>query len=73
MFLISYDVYNVPILFRDFSVMNKTVQLAKSNGVRVGAHPSLPDLQGFGRREMAMEPVPKYSLPFDSGGRLKIS
>ncbi|RDB19015.1 Lactam utilization protein lamB [Hypsizygus marmoreus] len=40
----------------DFSVMNKTVSLAKLNGVRVGAHPSLPDLQGFGRREMAIEP-----------------
>lgn len=52
-------------LSSDFSVMNKTVQLAKSNGVLVGAHPSLPDLQGFGRREMAIEPVPKCSLPFD--------
>jgi len=40
----------------DFSVMNKTVLLAKSNGVLVGAHPSLPDRQGFGRREMAMDP-----------------
>ncbi|KAG1782135.1 lamb YcsF family protein [Suillus placidus] len=40
----------------DFSVMNKTVALAKSNNVLVGAHPSLPDLQGFGRREMAIEP-----------------
>lgn len=37
--------------------MNKTVSLAKANGVLVGAHPSLPDRQGFGRREMAMEPV----------------
>lgn len=37
--------------------MNKTVELAKLNGVAVGAHPSLPDLQGFGRREMAIEPV----------------
>ena len=37
--------------------MNKTVLLAKANGVTVGAHPSLPDLQGFGRREMAIEPV----------------
>lgn len=44
-------------LFRDFSIMNKTVLLAKQNGVAVGAHPSLPDLQGFGRREMAIEPV----------------
>ncbi|CAA7263886.1 unnamed protein product [Cyclocybe aegerita] len=40
----------------DFSVMNKTVQLAKNNGISIGAHPSLPDLQGFGRREMAIEP-----------------
>ncbi|KAJ3520678.1 hypothetical protein NM688_g9129 [Phlebia brevispora] len=40
----------------DFSIMDKTVRLAKENGVRVGAHPSLPDRQGFGRREMAMEP-----------------
>ncbi|SMF56645.1 UPF0271 protein [Tistlia consotensis] len=36
----------------DFNHMRKTVQLAKKFGVRVGAHPSLPDLQGFGRREM---------------------
>jgi 5-oxoprolinase (ATP-hydrolysing) subunit A len=40
----------------DPSVMHKTVRLAKQHGVKVGAHPSLPDLQGFGRREMKMEP-----------------
>lgn len=38
----------------DFNHMRKTVQLARRHGVKVGAHPSLPDLQGFGRREMAM-------------------
>jgi UPF0271 protein len=38
----------------DFSHMRATVQLAKRHGVGVGAHPSLPDLQGFGRREMKM-------------------
>lgn len=32
--------------------MRKTVALAKSHGVKVGAHFSLPDLPGFGRREM---------------------
>jgi UPF0271 protein len=32
--------------------MRATVRLAKAHKVRVGAHPSLPDLQGFGRREM---------------------
>jgi len=40
----------------DFTIMNETVKLAKDNGVLVGAHPSLPDRQGFGRREMLMEP-----------------
>ena len=34
--------------------MRRTVQLAKQHGVKVGAHPSFPDLQGFGRREMKM-------------------
>lgn len=32
--------------------MFKTVKLAKKYGVAVGAHPSFPDLVGFGRREM---------------------
>ncbi|KAG7087252.1 hypothetical protein E1B28_013233 [Marasmius oreades] len=40
----------------DFSIMDRTVLLAKENGVCVGAHPSLPDRQGFGRREMVMKP-----------------
>jgi UPF0271 protein len=40
----------------DPSVMATTVRLAKEHGVKVGAHPSLPDLQGFGRREMKMAP-----------------
>jgi UPF0271 protein len=34
--------------------MRKTVRLAKQHCVKVGAHPSLPDLQGFGRREMTI-------------------
>ncbi|MCT8971322.1 LamB/YcsF family protein [Microbaculum marinisediminis] len=38
----------------DFNHIPKTVRLAKKHGVKVGAHPSLPDLQGFGRREMTM-------------------
>jgi UPF0271 protein len=33
-------------------VMEQTVRLAKENGVAVGAHPSYPDLMGFGRRRM---------------------
>ena len=38
----------------DYNHMRETVRLAKRHGVKVGAHPSLPDLQGFGRREMKM-------------------
>ena len=43
----------------DPTVMKNTVALAKKYGVQVGAHPGLPDLQGFGRREMnlAMEEI----------------
>ncbi|WP_028059498.1 5-oxoprolinase subunit PxpA [Candidatus Solirubrobacter pratensis] len=36
-------------------VMQRTVRLASRHGVGVGAHPSYPDLQGFGRRTMAMD------------------
>jgi len=36
----------------DPHVMRRTVQQAKELGVRVGAHPSYPDLLGFGRRPM---------------------
>jgi len=39
----------------DPKVMRRTVALAKEHGVQVGAHPSLPDREGFGRREMKME------------------
>jgi UPF0271 protein len=36
-------------------VMRQTVRAAKAHGVGVGAHPSYPDLQGFGRRVMTMD------------------
>jgi 5-oxoprolinase (ATP-hydrolysing) subunit A len=36
----------------DPEVMARTFRLAKDNGVAVGAHPSFPDLQGFGRRRL---------------------
>ena len=37
-------------------VMTETLAMAKAEGVSVGAHPSFPDLQGFGRRVMHIEP-----------------
>ncbi|HLT59239.1 MAG: LamB/YcsF family protein [Limnochordales bacterium] len=36
--------------------MAATVRLAAAKGVGIGAHPSYPDLQGFGRRYMDMAP-----------------
>jgi len=36
--------------------MSRTVSLAEQAGVAIGAHPSFPDLLGFGRREMKATP-----------------
>ena len=46
----------------DPSVMRETVQLAIDNGVRIGAHPGLPDLIGFGRREMDITAQEAYDM-----------
>lgn len=40
----------------DPHIMRKTIRLAKRHGVRVGAHPSLADRSGFGRRAMQISP-----------------
>ena len=52
------DVANVACGFHagDPNVLEETVRLAHENGVSVGAHPGLPDLVGFGRREMKLTP-----------------
>lgn len=44
----------------DPGVMRATVALAAKHGVAVGAHPGYPDLQGFGRRDMALSPQEVY-------------
>lgn len=36
--------------------MAETVRLCKQHNVKIGAHPGLPDVQGFGRREMKLSP-----------------
>jgi 5-oxoprolinase (ATP-hydrolysing) subunit A len=38
-------------------VMRNTVTTARRHGVSIGAHPSFPDLQGFGRRRIDMAPA----------------
>lgn len=40
----------------DPSVMRHTVRAAVQAGVSIGAHPSFRDLEGFGRRELQIEP-----------------
>ena len=49
---------NVACGFHASDPMNmlKTVRLAKKHNVAIGAHPSFPDLVGFGRRVMALSP-----------------
>lgn len=44
--------------------ISKTVALAKSYNVAVGAHPGYPDLMGFGRREMhlSLEEIESYAI-----------
>lgn len=43
-------------------VMHKTVRLALERDVAVGAHPGFMDLNGFGRRNIAMKPDEIYDL-----------
>lgn len=46
----------------DPSVMRETVKVALDHGVKIGAHPGLPDLLGFGRREMAITYQEAYDM-----------
>jgi len=55
----------------DPTTMRKTVRLAVDRGVAVGAHPSLPDLQGFGRRAMKITPEEMYDLVLYQSGALE--
>lgn len=40
----------------DAATMRATVRIAKAAGIAIGAHPSFPDLMGFGRRMMTIAP-----------------
>jgi 5-oxoprolinase (ATP-hydrolysing) subunit A len=54
----------------DFSTMRQTVLLAKAHSVAIGAHVSLPDLQGFGRREMRISADEAYAMTLYQIGAL---
>ncbi|MGM0854220.1 MAG: LamB/YcsF family protein [Bacillota bacterium] len=43
-------------------VMKQTVTNALSHNLKIGAHPGLPDLQGFGRRVIHVTPEEVYAL-----------
>jgi len=55
----------------DPATIRKTVRLAVDAGVAVGAHPSLPDLMGFGRRVMRISPQDMYDLVVYQAGAVE--
>ena len=55
----------------DPATIRRTVRLALDHGVAVGAHPSLPDLQGFGRRAMKISPQDMYDLVVYQAGAVE--
>ena len=67
------DIANVACGFHasDPNHMRATVELAKKNKVKIGAHPSLPALQGFGRREMKLQRYELKNLIMYQVGALK--
>jgi UPF0271 protein len=46
----------------DPATMRKTVTLALEKGIAIGAHPGLPDLTGFGRRNMEISPQEAFDM-----------
>ena len=55
----------------DPATIRRTVALAVEHGVAIGAHPSLPDLQGFGRRAMKISPQDMYDLVVYQAGAVE--
>ena len=55
----------------DPATIRRTVRIAVDRGVAVGAHPSLPDLMGFGRRSMRIAPQDMYDLVIYQAGAVE--
>jgi lactam utilization protein B len=51
--------------------MLKTVRMAKAHKVKIGAHPGLQDLFGFGRRRIEVDPEDMYAMVLYQVGALK--
>lgn len=54
----------------DPAIMRRTVAAAIERGVALGAHPSFPDLQGFGRRKMVLSADEAYECVLYQVGAL---
>lgn len=52
-------------------VMINTIKLALKHGVQIGAHPSYPDLQGFGRRSIPLSTEEITNMVIYQVGALK--
>ena len=55
----------------DPELMQHTVALCIEHGVAIGAHPSLFDREGFGRRELSVTPEQTYALTLYQIGALQ--
>jgi 5-oxoprolinase (ATP-hydrolysing) subunit A len=55
----------------DHNVMRQTVRMAAEQGVALGAHPGLPDLLGFGRRYLAVDPEDVFNMTVYQIGALQ--
>jgi UPF0271 protein len=54
----------------DEKIMKKTIELAAAWGVAAGAHPSFPDKENFGRKDMDLSPEVVYELVVKQVGLL---
>lgn len=55
----------------DPRTMAVTVASAQRHGVAIGAHPGLPDLAGFGRRNLSITPEEAYQIVLYQAGALR--
>ncbi|MCU0618998.1 MAG: LamB/YcsF family protein [Gemmatimonadaceae bacterium] len=55
----------------DPTIMRETARAAHAHGVALGAHPGLPDLVGFGRRELRITPDEAHALVLYQIGALQ--
>ncbi|KAL4742182.1 lactam utilization protein lamb [Aspergillus similis] len=67
------DIANIACGFHagDPLIMMETVRNCKAHNILVGAHPGLPDIQGFGRREMKLFPEELTAITIYQVGALQ--